>query len=360
MTSRDIVQLRQQNQHITGSQSEKPRDVVCWMGAVQAQDYPAALWAVGLRTRKATAESVEQAIAERTIIRTWPMRGTLHFVTPADVRWMLKYLTPRIVARAAPRLRELNLDEATFSQSETVFTKALQGGRQRTRNAMYTLLERNNISCAGQRGMHILWKLAQDGLICFGPRDGKQPTFVLLDEWIPGKKIIPREEAIAELTNRFFSSHGPATLKDFIWWSGLTTAEARSGLEEVKTLFASQSVDGQTYWFPREHVARRRVTQSVHLLPAFDEYLVGYKDRNAAVESAEARRALPGGGILRATVILDGRIIGTWRRTIVKEEVAIDVDPFAPLDKSQRRGIEEVAARYGKFLGKSVTVETEH
>jgi hypothetical protein len=247
MTSRDIVRLRQQNQHITASQSEKPDDVVHWMGAVQAQDYPAALWAVGLRTRKATDETVEQAIAERTIIRTWPIRGTLHFVTPSDVRWMLKYLTPRIVARAAPRFRQLRLDEATFSRSESIFTKALQGGKQRTRDAMFALLERNRISCAGQRGIHILWKLAQEGLICFGPRDGKQSTFVLLDEWIPGRMILPREEAIAELAKRFFMSHGPATLKDFTWWSGLTTGDARSGLEDVRALFASQSIDGMTY-----------------------------------------------------------------------------------------------------------------
>ena len=224
MTGSDIAQRRLGNQSIAPAASLTPGEVVKRLGAVQAQDYLGALWALGLRMQRAVEADIEQAIANREIIRTWPMRGTLHFVAAEDVRWMLALLTPRILARAARRHQQLALDEATFARSETLFTNALENGRSLTRNQMMDVLEQAGISTKGQRGYHILGWAAQNGLICFGPRQGKQHTFVLLDEWLPSGKSLSREEALAELAHRYFTGHGPATIQDFIWWSGLPAA----------------------------------------------------------------------------------------------------------------------------------------
>src|SRR5207237_2162453 len=191
--------------------------------------YPGALWAVGLRTRDATEAAIEQAIAERTIVRTWPMRGTLHFVAPEDARWMLQLLTPRVVAANARRVyQQSNLDDATFARSKDLFVDALQGGKQLPRPSLYKVLEAAGISVAGQRGLFILQRLSSEGLICFAARQGKQPTFALLDEWVPISlsKTPARDQALAELALRYFTSHGPATVQDFAWWSGLPAADA--------------------------------------------------------------------------------------------------------------------------------------
>jgi hypothetical protein len=359
MTVSALARHRVVNQQIPGIRFNKPGDLVAWMGAVQAQDYPAALWGVGLRTHGATQESIQKAIAAKKIVRTWPMRGTLHFVAPSDVRWMLNYLTPRVVARAASRFRQLQLADATFSSSRLVIEKALSGGKFLTREAMYALLERSRISCAGQRGIHILWKLAQEGLICFGPHEGKHPTFVLLDEWIPETRIPSREEAIAILARKFFASHGPATLRDFVWWSGLPVAEARTALEEIKVSFASDVVAKQTYWFPVKSPKSNKAIRTAHLLPAFDEFLVGYKDRSAAVDAKHARRAHPGGGILNPTIVMDGRIIGTWKRTIKQDTVFAQIRSFIRLNNDQHRNIEKAVERYAAFLGKSSAIRFE-
>ena len=249
MTGSDIAQQRLCNQSIAPAALMTPGEVVKKLGAVQAQDYLGALWALGLRMQRAVEADIEQAIANREIIRTWPMRGTLHFVAPEDVRWMLTLLTPRILARAARRHQQLELDEDTFARGETLFTDALRNGRCLTRNQMMDVLEQAGISTKGQRGYHILGWAAQNGLICFGPRQGKQHTFVLLDEWLPSGNSLSREEALAELTHRYFTGHGPATIQDFIWWSGLTAGDARAGLEMVKSQLAHEQLDDQLYWF---------------------------------------------------------------------------------------------------------------
>jgi hypothetical protein len=357
MTNRTIVRLRQVNQSICPPSVHRPEDAVRMMGAIQAQDYRGALWAIGLRARNSTERSIERAVAERKIIRTWPMRGTLHFVSPSEVRWMLKYLTPHIVARAASRFRQLHLDDATFNRCRAILEKLLRGGNLLTREAIYASLEKNRISCAGQRGIHMLWKLAQDGVICFGPREGKQPTFVLLEEWIPPAKIPSLQEAIATLAKRFFKSHGPATIKDFIWWSGLQPAVARSGLDCVKESLRNNDVGGQAMWFPGKTEKRRSGSRSIRLLPAFDEYLVGYKDRSAVIDVRDTRKALPGGGVLRPTLVIEGRIRGTWKRTILKDKVMIQIDPFITLRKSLVWEIESEATRYGEFLDKDVVLK---
>lgn len=359
MTSLDIAHQRLQNQHIARAMFEKPGDVVAWLGGVQAQDYLGALWAVGLRTLNVTEADIEQAIADRTIVRTWPMRGTLHFVAAADIRWILGLLTPRIVAGSARRFQQLDLDDAVFARSKKLFVKALQGNKQLTRGALYKLLEAAGISTASQRGLHILWRLAQDGIICFGAREGKQQTFALLDEWVPMAKTLKRDEALAELARRYFTSHGPATVQDFVWWTGLTTADAKTGLEMVKPKLAHEIVDDQTYWLPRNMPVVKDASPTSYLLPGFDEYMVGYKDRSAVIAPAHSERVNPGSkGMLSPTIVLDGRIVGTWKRTFKKDAVIITTSRFTAPRKSETRAFSASANRYGTFLGMPVIFGT--
>jgi DNA glycosylase AlkZ-like len=355
VTSSDISRLRLHNQHIAGARFEKPDDVVAWLGAVQAQDYLGALWAVGLRMRNAVEADVELALANRTIIRTWPMRGTLHFVAAADIRWMLELLTPRVVANNAQRLlRQFDLDESAFARSKDLFARALQGGRRLARNAMYKVLEAGGVSTTSQRGLHILGRLAQDGFICFGAREGKQQTFALLDEWAPKAKRLARDESLAEIARRYFTSHGPATLQDFAWWSGLTTADAVAGLEMAKRFLAQETINGQAYWLASSTPATKDPSPTAYLLPAYDEYTVAYKDRSAALNPEHAKLPNYGHGIFNPTIVVDGQVVGTWKRTLNKDSLAISPSPFAKLKRAETRAVAEAATRYGKFLGASV------
>ncbi|HEX5084114.1 MAG TPA: winged helix DNA-binding domain-containing protein [Blastocatellia bacterium] len=355
MTISDIARLRLHNQRISASMFRRPADAVAWLGAVQAQDYLGALWAVGLRLRNAVEADIEQALADRKIIRTWPMRGTLHFVAAADARWMLELLTPRIVANIAQTfLRQFDLDERAFARSKELFVRALQGGKRLARTAMYKVLEEGGVSTAGQRGRHILWRMAQDGVICFGSREGRQQTFALLDEWAPKAKRLSRDESLAEITKRYFTSRGPATLQDFMWWSGLTKADASAGLEMAKRSLVRETFNGQPYWLASSTPETKDPPPSAYLLPAFDEYTVAYKDRGAVLDPAYTKQANPGNGVLSPVIVIGGRVVGTWKRTLKKDSLAISQSHFAKLKRIEAQAITEAASRYGKFLGASL------
>jgi hypothetical protein len=347
----NVAARRLHNQRIVGAGFERPGSVVAWMGAVQAQDYLGALWALGIRTETSREDAIEQAIADRTIVRTWPMRGTLHFVAPADIRWMLALLTPRVIVGQRSRHRQLDLDQAVFDRSRDLLTRALEGGRRLTRDALYETLEAKGIATAGQRGIHILQRLAQEGLLCFAARQGKQQTFALLDEWVPPAKEPTREEALAELAERYFTSHGPATVQDFTWWSGLTVADARLGIELAGAHLERETIDGLTYWLgTTESATSPSSSPSVWLLPPFDEYTVAYKDRSAVLDPAQGG-LISSNGIFYPAIVLDGRVAGTWKRAFKKKSVVITLSPFAPLKKKERQAATEAAERYGAFLG---------
>ena len=355
-----IAGRRLLNQRIAGAGFKLPGDVVSWMGAVQAQDYLGALWALGIRMQSAREEVIEQAIADRTVVRTWPMRGTLHFVAPADIRWMLALLTPRVIAGQRGRHRQLELDQAAFDRSRDVLTRALEGGRQLTRDALYEILEAAGVSTAGQRGIHILGRLAQDGLLCFAARQGKQQTFALLEEWVPPARALERDEALAELAGRYFTSHGPATVQDFTWWSGLTVADAKAGIELAGPGLEREIIDGQDYWLSAAEPAAgpnaSPASPAAWLLPPFDEYTVAYKDRSAVHDPARGG-LMSINGIFYPLIVLDGRVAGTWKRAFKKGTVEITLSPFASLKKKERQAVAAAAERYGAFLGMPVVLE---
>jgi hypothetical protein len=355
MTACDITSCRLANQQIAHPKDRAPGEIVALLGAVQAQDYLGALWAIGLRTANATEADIERAIANRTIIRTWPLRGTLHFVAAADLRWMLKLLTPRIIAASKRRQQRLGLDEKTIGHSRELFVAALQGGNQLTRDAMYTVLETACISTAGQRGLHILWRLANEGTICFGTREGKQPTFALVDEWAPNAKSLEREEALAELARRYFAGRGPATLQDFVWWSGLKISDAKAGLDLAAPTLVKETPGNLVYWMSQKKSPLPNPSRSAYLLPGFDEYMLGYKDRSAALDPRHAQKILPeNNGRFMSTMVLNGKVTGTWKRTLGKKAVVITMEPFISLNQAAKQAFGAAARRYGRFVGMPV------
>jgi len=352
MITKDIALQRLRSQQITQLASTDPSDVVAWLGAVQAQDYLGALWAVGLRTPGATEQTIEQALAEKLIVRTWPMRGTIHFVAAADVRWMLELLAPRVVQRTTTRRTQLGLDESIIATSAHVITSALQGGKQLSRNTLYHLLEQAKIATDSSRGLHILGRLAHDRLICFGPREGKQPTFALLDEWVPDAKSLPRDEALATLTLRYFTGHGPATIQDFMWWSGLTTREAKAGLAAVMERLECACIDGRDYYFSRDLPVVPVELSDAVLLPPFDEFLVGYRDRSATLAPQYNTLVVPGGnGVFHPIIVIDGQVVGTWKRTFKKGGVVVTFKPFTTFTEAQVSTITRAAEQYARFVG---------
>lgn len=332
----DIARLRLLNQGIAGPRFTSPHAVVSWFGAMQAQDFIGALWEVGLRMRSAAEADVERAIAERAIVRSWPLRGTLHFVAAEDLRWMLELLGPRMIGRSAARLlRDFELDRAALRRCRTVVIRALEGGGRLTRGELYDVLHRAGIRVTGSRGLHILFALAHERLICFGPRQAKQPTIVLLEEWVPNSRQLKGDEALHELAGRYFASHGPATAADFAWWSGLPASEAKRAAAMVGPIRTIATPARAAAW----------------LLPAFDEYLVAYKDRSAAVDPAYAKQVNAGGGMLNPTIVIGGEVVGTWKRTMKKDAVVIAPTLFRPLKKNETRMVREAASRYAAFIG---------
>ncbi|MDA4117953.1 MAG: winged helix DNA-binding domain-containing protein [Thaumarchaeota archaeon] len=350
MTPRDIARRRLVQQRIAGAKFKTPNDVVASLGAVQAQNFLGALWGIGLRMADATEPQVEQAIADRTIVRTWPMRGTLHFVAAPDVHWMLELLTPRVIAGAKGRMRQFGIDDAAISRSRELLVGALQGGKKLSRTGIYKMLDSAGVSTSGQRGLHILWRLAHDGLLCLGPRIGKQQTFVLLDEWVPRGKRLRREAALSELALRYFVGHGPATLQDFAWWSGLTISDARVGLEAVSTQLSNHMADGKAYWTSPK-IPESRGASEGYLLPPFDEFLVGYADRTAALDPSNKVEPPAPSMVLGPAVVVDGRLKGAWTRTGTKNKVSVAVAPFSPLRDAELRALSVPAQKYGRFLG---------
>jgi hypothetical protein len=356
MIALDIPHHRLYNQRIGEEKFEQPSQVVAWFGAMQAQDYTSVKWAIGLRCCSATDVIIEQAIVNKTVVRTWLMRGTLQVVAASDVRWILALLSPRIIANSARRYHQLELDDATFAHSYEILTNGLQGGKQLTRSEIMLILEQAGISTSGQRGYHILRRAGLEGLVCFGPIQDKQETFVLLEEWAPHDKGMKRNEALAELAKRYFGSHGPATLQDFVWWSGLKVVDARTGLETAKTHLHQETIEGQTYWLPQNNSIPKDPSPATYLLPAFDEYFLGYKARDAVLDAKYDKQAVSSNGVFRPMIVIDGQVVGIWKRVFKKDSVIITPGPFNSLTTVENQALLIAANQYSAFLGLSVVL----
>lgn len=350
MNAAEAAYLRLVAHHLVGQQYATVLDAVRGMGALQAQDYASGLWSIGNRVSGVTLADVEAAIVDRQIVRCWPMRGTLHFVPAADARWMIELLGPRIIAADATRRRQLGLDDATCEAAFAIFRSALASGPQR-RDVLMVALDDAGIATTDQRGYHLLAYAALRCLICLGPMDGKQQTFALFDQWITQHNKPTRSDAVAQLAERYFRSHGPASLKDFAGWTGLTMADAKAGLSAVQPLLKSTDINTTTVWYARE-LPTYPSASSYCLLPGFDELVLGYKDRSLLATPDQLGLVVPGGnGVFRPTIVKDGRILGTWKKTLTKSAVRITLTPFVSLSALDTEGIQAAAEAYAHFLG---------
>jgi len=358
LNDQEITRLRLRNQRITQPTFEQPADVVDWLGAVQAQDYYGAKWSLGLRMRSAKDGDIDRAFNDGSLLRTHLLRPTWHFVTPMDIRWLLALTAPQVHKINAHMYRQLELDQNTFKRSNTLLEKALHGGNHLTRNELRKALEGAGIEVEqGLRMSYFMMYAELDGLLCSGPRRGKQFTYALLEERVPQSKTLLREEALAELAHRYFTSRGPATMQDFAKWSGLTVADARDGLEAVKSGFQSETIAGQAYWFSAPTVSEMANSPSAQLLSVFDEYVTSYKDRSAMSGQELTRQFTAMGNALQYVIVIDGRFVGTWKRTIKKSVVAIHLNPFIKLSEAENKAVADSAQQYGAFLQLPVVLE---
>ena len=337
-THQSVLAARLRNQKLAKTDLDTPEDVVSWLGAVQAQDYTGAAWGLALRAKNVTDADVDKAFAAGRILRTHVMRPTWHFVLPADIRWMQALTGPRVQAINRVYCRTLGVDDRLITRARNVIERALEGSHL-TRWEISEALSRARINLKGQPLAHVLATVELDAVVCSGPRRGKQFTYALVAERAPRAKILPRDEALAELTRRYFQSHGPATVRDFSWWSGLTIKDAREGIA-----LASPDVLAEP---PGPDSVRR----ANHLLPNYDEYLIAYRDRGAVVDSSRERNL----GIFTSLeyphhVIFDGRLAGSWRRTITSKGATLDVKLYGKAEKRHVQTLAAEAKRYGRFL----------
>ena len=350
--SLDIVRYRLYNQFLSQTDITEPAEVVKRLGAVQSQDFAGGKWALGLRMKGATDAGLDQEFNQGKILRTHILRPTWHFVAPQDIRWMLSLSAPRVHMVNGFMYRQQGLDKEIIHKSYKVLENVLQGNKQLTRTELGSAFEKAGIkNAAGIRLSYFMMSAELDGIICSGARKGKQFTYALLEERVPAVKALGREEALAELTRRYFATRGPATLHDFTWWSGLTMTEAKEGIESVKSQFVSEEIDDRTYWFDSSISPVKEKSPTAHLLPNYDEYFIGFKDRSA-IGAAVRQAGIIGddSAFLAHVIVLDGQLVGGWKRTLKKNAVQVEMTLVIDLTKAQERAVEEAASRYGEFL----------
>lgn len=351
MNASEVLKLRLYNSGLSHSLFRSAADAVSHLGAVQAQDFAAAKWALGLRIKDSTDEDIEKAFNQGSILRVHVMRPTWHFVVPEDIRWMLELTAPRVKAILAHYNRKLKLDDALFAKSNAAIVKALQGRTYLTRQELKKVLTSTGIETNVQRLAHINVWAELAGLICSGPRRGRQFTYALLEERVAKAKDLSREEALAKLALNYFTSHGPAQLEDFSWWSGLASKDARHALDSIKQELEQATLNGKRYWFSDRSMAMAQGSPSVFLFSIYDEYTIAYKNRGDISEARDIERMISRGNALTAVVILDGRVAGTWNKTLKKNTVEIRLRPFRKFSKNEQEALEVAADRYGKFVG---------
>jgi DNA glycosylase AlkZ-like len=334
------------NQQLTRSDFADPNGLVRWMGCMQAQDYGAAVWAIGNRIKRIGHSEIEREFNEGKILRTHILRPTWHFIAPEDIRWMLK-LTSGKVRRFLKRYYEKNgVEEKDLKLSKKIFEKALAGDRQLTRNTLKEKLNRKKINTDEIRMAFHLMDAELEGLICSGPRQGKQFTYALLEERVPVFKPIDGRDAVCEMTKRYFQSRGPASQKDFCWWCGLSAEHAKLGLEMNKKYLAREKINGVDYWF-YDGKDKLKAT-GIQLLPVYDEYAVGYHDRSAIIHPDH--RNLSGSGIFRPVIVHQGKIAGLWKKTARKGKILIERQLFTPMNQAANASLKKAEKAYERFL----------
>lgn len=353
MDVRQLLQLRLINQQIAGTSFTKPAEIVSWLGAMQSQEYAMAKWAIALRLPGCTNQQIEDAFNKGEILRTHVLRPTWHFVAPADIRWMLKLTAPRVHAFNAYYYRQRGLDDKLFKRCHKILEKTLQGGKHLTRVELQQALTKAKIVTDGEKLATITMHAELEGLICSGPRKGKQFTYALMDERVAAVKALDRNEALAKLFKLYFVSRGPAQLQDFCWWSGLTMKDAKDGVEMLGNSLRYEIIEGKEYFLMADqHVDKVSLNKpyASFLMPDYDEYGIAYKDRSALAEKYDgrSRRENP---VFNRMIVVDGKIVGSWKANVVKKEIEVETVFFHEMSKAKMKAVDGAVRRYKVFSG---------
>jgi hypothetical protein len=332
-------------------------DVVRKLGAVQSQDIGPAMWSVGQRLAGVSEDVIDAALTAGSVVRTHVLRPTWHFVLPEDAGWLLDLTAPRVHAFNAYYYRTHELDPVLLDTCANIIGSHLTGGNAATRKDLAAVLEQNGVQADSLRLGLILMYAELQQVICSGPRNGKQQTYALFNERVPVTRRLERDEALAEITRRYFTSHGPATVKDFQWWSSLTLADIRTGLDLVRGELESRDIDGCTYWAPSFRTATEIPAPVVRLLQPYDEYVVAYTESKPVFDRARLdARKRPERGAYVGVVLLGTQMVGNWKRSVKRHDVTIDVQLYREFDAADMRSLSAAADAHAAFLGKKATV----
>ncbi|MDD1705922.1 MAG: winged helix DNA-binding domain-containing protein [Methanoregulaceae archaeon] len=356
MTPEEIPSLRLSHSGLSHSPFKTAAEAVAHSGAVQAQDFSAAIWSLGLRIREVSAAIIEDAYNDGKILRVHVLRPTWHFVLPEDLRWMTALTAPGVKSTVAASNRKLGLDTTLFSKSNAAIEKALEGHHSLTRQDLKGILADIGIVTDVQRLAHIIMQAELDGLICSGPMRARQHTYALVDERVRKSRELTRERSLAELARRYYSSHGPAQLSDFSWWSGLSSKDAGASLELIREEVERTLIDGKPYFSLHDDGAVVPEPPVALLLSIYDEYTIAYADRSAISDAREIERMIVQGNAMTAVIVLHGKVAGTWKRRVKKDSIEIRLNPFRELTDEEQDAVEREVERYGRFFGRRVEV----
>lgn len=345
-----MLAMRLAGHQLNGAVFERPRDLVAWMGAMQAQDYTMVKWAVGLRLKGGTLAAVNEALERGEIVRTHIMRPTWHLVAGEDIRWMLKLSGQRVKKSIDLWTKGTGLDipESLYTHCNDWIGRLLSGNRSMTKEELSKELEKVGIPVDPERIKRYLLRAELLGIVCSGgDREGK-PTYALLDEHVAPVPEISREEALTKLALNYFRSHAPATLKDFVWWSGLTVTEAKQAVGALGPQLRKETFGDQEFLI-HTSCAETRKKDCLHCLPPYDEYLVSYKNRSLILHPQHMPKAYNNWGIFYPVMLHNGRIVGNWSRT--KKEPAARVTLFEPDHPLKSALLEKAIGQYLEFYG---------
>ena len=358
MAFTDIAHLRLLSQQIESSKLKSAKELVDFMGAMQAQDCVMAKWAIGLRLPGSTDKKIGIALDKGEIIRTHAMRPTWHFVSADDIYWMLELTAPQIKSATKARHKQLEFTEKILTKTNNIIEKSLRDGKHLTREELMAIIKKEKIATNDNRSSHIMLIAELDGIVCSGKIKNNKQTYALLSERVQKKKTFTRDEALALLAQKYFTSHCPATLQDFIWWSGLLVKDARQAFEMVKHNFISERIGSEIYWLTNSFSPNLKLKTSAYLLPAYDEFLISYKDRTASLTQEHNKKTVSTNGIFWPVVVINGKVTGSWKRTLKKDRVIVETSLFKQHSKTTIKLIEKAAGIFGKFLEKEA--ETFH
>lgn len=333
MNTSDILNIRLYNQLLSIHNLKEPQEIVAYMGAMQSQSLDLAKWAIGVRLENKTVKDIDEALNSGKVIRTHILRPTWHFVSAEDIHWMYDLSNPRLKPIYQYYTKQLKIDEKLIYNSIPSLVKMLEGNKHLTKEEIADIFASQNIIFDIKFLSQIINYAEMEGLVVNGCVRGKQQTFTLLEEFVPRKETISKEEALERLARRFFTSHSPATLQDFAWWSGLSLTECKQALGFIKHDFVCETINGRDFWMKNDIKIPPTDKDSALLLPPFDEFVVSYKDRSEMIEDVHYGKVMTKNGLFSPTIMLNGEIVGSWKKTTVKGAPKVELSFFEKVSK---------------------------